>query len=148
MKLLVAIDLSEQSRKIIDEAQKLAKRLQATVVLLHVIAPASPAIELPSDEEIVHLPDIEPDDEGGRESIQLQSLAKQLQEDGIETSVAIVHHEEALAIIGESEKQQADLIMLGSHGHGALFHLLVGSVSEGVIRRSTCPVIIVPLKRP
>jgi nucleotide-binding universal stress UspA family protein len=36
--------------------------------------------------------------------------------------------------------------MLGSHGHGALFHLLIGSVSEGVIRQASCPVIIVPAK--
>jgi nucleotide-binding universal stress UspA family protein len=40
----------------------------------------------------------------------------------------------------------ADLVMVGSHGHGGLHHLLVGSVTEDVLRRSTRPVIVVPAK--
>jgi len=39
------------------------------------------------------------------------------------------------------------MILLGSHGHGALYHLLIGSVSEGVIRKASCPVIIIPSKK-
>jgi nucleotide-binding universal stress UspA family protein len=38
----------------------------------------------------------------------------------------------------------ADMIVLGSHGHTALYELLVGSVSEGVIRHARLPVTVVP----
>lgn len=33
---------------------------------------------------------------------------------------------------------------MGSHGHGGLHHLLMGSVAEGVLRKAHCPVMLVP----
>jgi nucleotide-binding universal stress UspA family protein len=39
----------------------------------------------------------------------------------------------------------ANLLVLGSHGHGRMFHAVLGSVSEEVIRRATCPVVVVPV---
>ena len=38
----------------------------------------------------------------------------------------------------------ADLLVLGSHGHGRLFHAVVGSVAEECIRRAECPVVVIP----
>ena len=147
MKLLVAVDFSEQSKIIVDEAEKLARSLQAEVLLLHVIPPSSPIIELPLNEEEIDSGDMQPEDVNSNELVKLQNMAEQLQQQGIAASVLIAHNDEITAIIGESRRVGAELIMLGSHGHGALFHLLVGSVSEGVIRQATCPVIIVPLKK-
>lgn len=40
--------------------------------------------------------------------------------------------------------EQADIIVIGSHGGGALEHLLVGSVAESLIRQATIPVLVVP----
>ena len=41
----------------------------------------------------------------------------------------------------------ADLVIMGSHGHGALYHLFTGSVVTGVLRRIDCPVLVVPLRQ-
>lgn len=49
-------------------------------------------------------------------------------------------------IIKESKKFKASIIIMGSHGHGAMYNLLMGSVIEGVIRESNVPVMIVPVK--
>lgn len=38
----------------------------------------------------------------------------------------------------------SDLLVLGSHGHGRVFHAVLGSVSEECIRRASCPVVVVP----
>ena len=153
MKLLVAIDFTELADRIIAEAEKLAKTLHAKVFLLHAVPPPSPIIDIPPDVEAL-LPPEElfkkeklPAPFDLPESTRLISLARRLQEQGIDTAVIIAQNNEVSAIIDESEKNGADMIMLGSHGHGALFHLLIGSVSEGVIRRSTCPVIIVPSQK-
>ena len=47
-------------------------------------------------------------------------------------------------ILHEAGEQQADMIVIGSHGHGALYDLLVGTVTQGVIKSATCPVVVVP----
>ncbi len=39
----------------------------------------------------------------------------------------------------------ADLLVLGSHGHGRLFHAVLGSVAEHCVRHATCPVVVVPV---
>ena len=41
--------------------------------------------------------------------------------------------------------RDADLLVLGSHGHGRLYHAVVGSVTEECIRAATCPVVVVPV---
>jgi nucleotide-binding universal stress UspA family protein len=42
----------------------------------------------------------------------------------------------------------ADLLVLGSHGHGRLFHAVLGSVAEQCVRAAVCPVVVVPVPRP
>lgn len=153
MKLLVAIDFSELAVRIIAEAEKLAGCLHAQVLLLHVIPSPSPIIDLPHDAEMLNPMDVLHEKEEypslreSPESEKMLTIAAKLSAGGIDTTVIIAQNDEAAAIIEECEKQSADMIMLGSHGHGALFHLLVGSVSEEVIRRASCPVIIVPSKK-
>lgn len=153
MKLLVAIDFSELAERIIGEAEKLAKNLSAKVFLLHVIPSPSPAIELLPDVETLlpgenpHKHELSLHLSDAPESAKLLSIATKMQQNGIDTAVIVAQNDEVTAIIEESEKKDVDMIMLGSHGHGALFHLLIGSVSEGVIRQASCPVIIVPSKK-
>jgi nucleotide-binding universal stress UspA family protein len=49
-------------------------------------------------------------------------------------------------IVQLAEDRQADAIVLGTHGYGPVKHLVLGSVAERVLRRSTCPVVTVPHK--
>jgi nucleotide-binding universal stress UspA family protein len=49
----------------------------------------------------------------------------------------------ALAIVECAEEEGVDLIVLGTHGRGAVAHLLVGSVAERVVRTASCPVLTV-----
>jgi nucleotide-binding universal stress UspA family protein len=44
--------------------------------------------------------------------------------------------------------RDADLLVVGSHGHGRLHHAVLGSVSEACIRLAGCPVVVIPLPRP
>ena len=51
------------------------------------------------------------------------------------------------AIAELADKGKFDLLMMGSHGHSALYDLLVGSTTQGVLMRARCPVLIVPAPR-
>jgi nucleotide-binding universal stress UspA family protein len=47
-------------------------------------------------------------------------------------------------ILAKAESGRVDLIVIGSHHHGALYHLFEGGVTEGILGRARCPVLIVP----
>ncbi|NTW68536.1 MAG: universal stress protein [Chlorobiaceae bacterium] len=149
MKLLVAVDFSISAESVIVEAEKLALTLPAKVFLLHAMAPLSPVMDVVAESEIIPNPDT-PFQRGAIQHCsetateKLLEISIRLQGRGIETSIILTHNNEVEAIIEESRKNSADMIMLGSHGHGALYHLLIGSVSEGVIRKASCPVIVIP----
>jgi universal stress protein A len=46
-------------------------------------------------------------------------------------------------IVRYATEQQVDLIVIGTHGRGALSHMLLGSVAEKVVRKAPCPVLTV-----
>ena len=48
------------------------------------------------------------------------------------------------AILKQADKLKAQMIVMGSHGRGAIYKMLVGSVSEGVLHGAKCPVLVVP----
>ena len=50
-------------------------------------------------------------------------------------------------VVAEASRVGADLIAVGSHGHGAAYDLTVGSISAGVIRRSSVPVLVATSRR-
>lgn len=152
MNLLVAIDFSEITEAVIDHTRTLASALKAEVFLLHVIAPSTPVLDIETDPGTVHPLDAAEILPGAtvtenRTHLQLHELAEKLRLNGISVSAHLAYNDEVDAIIKAAETFEAGMIVLGSHGHGAFYHLLIGSVSEGVIRKATCPVLIVPSGR-
>lgn len=80
-------------------------------------------------------------------SIETQRLAllmEGLKAEGIEASAAVLEGPIVPTLVDEAKEWAADMIVMGSHGHSALYELFVGSVTEGVLRRSTVPVFVVP----
>ena len=51
-------------------------------------------------------------------------------------------------ILNQADVLKSDLIVMGRHAHGAMYNLLVGSVTKGVLKHSTRPVLLVPAPRP
>ena len=74
----------------------------------------------------------------------LQAYADKLRAAGIDTTALLVQGPTVELIIKEASKLDVDMIIIGSHGGGAMHRLLVGSTSEGVLHKSECPVLIVP----
>jgi nucleotide-binding universal stress UspA family protein len=63
---------------------------------------------------------------------------------GLKVSVTQVTGAPVLNILEQAAKRRAAYIVMGSHGHSALYDLLAGSTTTGVLRRSPCPVLVVP----
>lgn len=141
--ILVPTDFSEASRKAIHYAQRLAQQFGSTILLLHVVEPAYPypvagLVHFPGDLRDYNL-ELLPKVESG-----ISKLAKEAaREAGVEvkprTRTGSAHDE----IAKVAKEENADLIVISTHGHTGLLHVLLGSTAERVVRHAPCPVLVV-----
>jgi nucleotide-binding universal stress UspA family protein len=142
--ILVPIDLSAITDRVVEQAAALAQAFSSKLCLLHVAAPDPAFVGWdPGPDVVRHQRATDLRDEHRR----VQDLAEQLRARGIDAQALLVQGPTVETILDRAQKLQADLIVVGSHGHGALYRALLGSISEGMVRKSTCPVLIVPVRR-
>lgn len=139
--LLVPVDFSAVSDATVALAEQLAKATSASVWLLHVAQPDPDFVGYEAGPPNVR-DDVAHEMRGTH--AHLQQYSAQLRGRGIDATALQVQGATVETILHEAERVGADLIVLGSHGHGALRRALLGSISEGVLHRATCPVVIVP----
>lgn len=142
--ILTPIDSSEMSREVVSTAGELAKALNGRVVLLTVVQPpVFPAEYTPVLENIAEIAAI-----GEKTAAKhLDTVKEQLSGQGLTVETVQFSGAPVVHIIEQAEKFNADYIVMGSHGHTAFYDLLVGSTTRGVLKRATCPVLIVPPKK-
>ena len=75
---------------------------------------------------------------------ELGRLQGDLAEQGIPSDAIQLSGAPIAQILDQADKLSADYIVMGSHGHTALYDLLVGSTTHGVLLRAKCPVVIIP----
>jgi len=153
--ILYATDLSVNSAHAFKHAISLARRYGAQVVLLHVLPEVDSATmnyvatvmgeEKLAGFELDHKAEVR--DEIRR---RLHKFAKEELIDHPEDVERIadieVHYGNPVAhILQHADSLEVDLIVLGSHGKGALKYAFLGSVAEKVLRKSHRPILIVPL---
>lgn len=142
--ILTPVDFSDATAGVIETASQLAKAFNARVVLLHVIEPEPDFVGFEAVPPSVHVNvprDYEP------ERLQLERLKKSVAEAGLEVTCVQQHGITPAKILEEATMQDAGWIVMGSHGHGALYELFVGSVTTGVLKGARCPVVVVPVRK-
>lgn len=144
MKLLVAIDFSDPTDLILRVAKRLAAGLDASVWIVHAAEPEPDFVGYDAGPEVVRGQVAK---ELRDEHRRLQDYAEQLREAGLETKAILVQGPTVEALLEMAEKQGSDLIVVGSHGRGMVAEMLMGSVSQGLIRAGRCPVTVVPVGR-
>jgi nucleotide-binding universal stress UspA family protein len=71
-----------------------------------------------------------------------QGMVSKLQADGVEAASEVLDGQAGEVLLRSAETHDADLIVVGRRGHGAVASLLLGSISEYVVRRATVPVLV------
>jgi len=137
-KILVPIILADTSRYVVGQGACLARHFHAEMILLHVVTPLDyPAGMLESGHEIT------------ARDLQMQIVQraqKDLDEallpelDGIEVKRLLLRGDPASEIVKTARDQSMDLIVMSTHGHGAFYRFLLGSVTAKVLHESHCPV--------
>ena len=139
--IISAIDFSLISKCVIAQSEVLAGAMQSKLTLLHVAAPNPEFVGYEVGPKEVRDSRAR---ELRKEHQQLWDLAEDLQQRGIDARPALIEGATVETILRLADELQATFIVIGSHGHGALYSTLVGSVSSGVIAGATCPVVVVP----
>jgi len=141
--ILAAVDFSEITPRVVERASQLAESLGSRLWLIHAAAPDPDFVGHdvgPSsvrDQVAKHLRE---------EHRELQALAAGPRERGIDTTALLVQGPTVETILKEAAKLEAELIVLGSHGRGAVLRALLGSTSEGVLHKTDVPLLIVPAR--
>jgi len=141
MKLLAAIDFSPVTEKIINKIKELYPKMKPKIYLIHVVQPDPDFIGYEVG------PPTERDFMAKRfkeKHQQLQAISEKLQLEGIESTPLLIQGATVGTIIEEGHKLQADFIVIGSHGHGMMYNLLVGSIGNGLLKNSPIPLLIIP----
>jgi nucleotide-binding universal stress UspA family protein len=139
-KILIPLDGSQLAEKAVDAALPLAKAFRAPVVLLGVLDLTAGMYDVYS--EAFSPVDLRSQLEGYLQSALDRALARARAEDVDVTSVLRmgVPHEEIVTL---AQEEGVDLIVMTTHARRGLSHVLLGSVTEKVIRTANCAVLVV-----
>jgi len=141
MNILVCIDFSGSTDDIVKKAEELAIAMSSKLWLTHITDP---------DPDFVGY-DVGPQSvrdacskKFHREHRQIQEIAGRLRMANIDITALLVQGPTVETILLEASKLNAGMIVVGSHGQSAMHQLIVGSVSEGILHKAKCPVLVVP----
>lgn len=137
-RIVVPIDFSEYSKQAFRYAIDFAQTFGAEMILVYVVEPVIyPAdfsfgqVALPSLERELHDRSLE----------QLNLLIETEVPEGVSARCVIRSGKPFVEIIQVAKEEQADLIIIATHGHSGIEHVLFGSTAEKVVRKSSCPVL-------
>jgi nucleotide-binding universal stress UspA family protein len=139
--ILCPVDFSDGSRRALDHAAAIARWYGATATVLHVIPPVTSVI--PSMPATLYPPVVFTAEDLSNVERELAAFAA--------TSGAVESFR-MLAVAGGvtseilrvAKEQPADLLVMGTHGRSGFDHLILGSVTEKVLRKAPCPLLTVP----
>jgi len=138
--VLVPIDFSESSQQAITAAVELREKHPAQLTLLNVIEPMVPYT---ADIGIFPL---------NQEVEREEAVKKRLREvadaisPGIPVNIVCLHGKPWRVICDWAADNNADLIVIPTHGYSGLLHMWMGSVAERVVQKAPCPVLVVRAK--
>ena len=157
---LVPIDFSDLSEKVLMNAEKLAKAFNAKLLVIHIAPPASESIKnkmeyqsFPTLGEVggsyspVFRYDVLRDQiahELKEEHTKLLNIKNDLIDKGINVKALLIEGDVIKSILQEADLIKADMIVMGSHGHGSWHKALLGSTTDGVLKRTEIPLLIIP----
>jgi nucleotide-binding universal stress UspA family protein len=143
--ILVPVDFSDVTLKVVKAAVHLAKPFQSKIILMHASEPTPQLLSIGSGPDAVPIPPTQEVPNSPDYTESLASLQEMISGTGLPAMTVDLQGPAIDLILDQAETSRVDLIVLGSHRRGALSHLFLGSVADGVLRRARCPVLIVPI---
>lgn len=141
--IVVGVDGSEESRAALAWAVEEGRLRQAPVLAIHAwevpMVPAPTGLVPPSVEVVGDLTELR---DGAADLVETMVLEVAADAADVEIRPLVVEDKPVNALLDAAEQNDAQLIVVGSRGHGGFVALLIGSTSDQVARHATCPVVI------
>ena len=133
--ILLATDGSPASEPASGQAIDLATQVQARLLVVSVLSASSRPSEAPPDQPVAD----------SRDSLtsKAQAIVQRAKAAGANAAFLVWEGEPGDAIVAAADAEDADLIIVGSHGRSGVSRFLIGSVSDYVVRHAHCPVMVV-----
>jgi universal stress protein A len=147
-RILVATDFSDASEDALAYARMLADAFGASLHVLHVLEDLA-AHAWTTEVYVAALPGVHEEMERQAHD-RLQQLLTDEERARYRAELVLRFGSPFVEVVRYAAEHAIDLIVLGTHGRGALAHMLLGSVAERVVRKAPCPVLTVrhPEERP
>jgi nucleotide-binding universal stress UspA family protein len=137
--ILSPIDFSDHSTQALDVSAGLASKFGSELCLAHVVPMIS---DLPNSVSMLKEGEYEQDLHGQAEN-KLNELAQQLSQRGIRARTIVgTANDVGMEIIRLAESENADLIVIATHGMTGWRPFVFGSVAEKIVRNGSCPVLL------
>ena len=141
--ILAAVDLSPESDKVIAAVQVVAARCEARVILLHCMDPDADMVRFsggsPETRAVIA-------GELRHDHSLIQDYADRLRLAGIDAIALLVREEPVEGTLKRARRDHASLIVMGCHGHGAAYDMIVGSTATAMLHDSEIPIMFVPTR--
>lgn len=141
--ILVPVDLSAAAVQVCDAACELARLTGGRLVLLHVVPPPPVVMSEVYAFAAGQLAELQ-EAASAKAGHKLRALVRHCEKQQVETRSVQRNGAPADLILQQAAAVRAGYIVMGTHGHGPVYDLLVGSTTRGVIRKAPCPVLVVP----
>ena len=138
--VLCPTDFSDVSARAETYAAALARHYDASLHLLHVDPPMpvmAPYGEIPVDARMF-------EEQRQVADAELVKAGDRARAGGLTVETTMKGGHPAREILALADRAQADMLVIGTHGRGGVEHLLLGSVAEKIMRKASCPVLVVP----
>jgi nucleotide-binding universal stress UspA family protein len=135
-RILCPIDFSDASRRALLHALDIARRHGSGITALHVQSAFALAAEVETGLYVNVLP--------SAQDALVDFVAKTVNDTHDDVSMVSTTGDVVETIIGEAEREESDLIVMGTHGRSGVTRVLLGSVTERVLREAPCPVMTIP----
>jgi nucleotide-binding universal stress UspA family protein len=142
-RLLCPIDFSDASRHALDHAVVLARWYDAAIIGMYVFNPTYAmvgAIDAPDDGGTTFANPAT----SSRLRLQMADALAPARAAGVAVETCVEEGSPALQILSGVARHRADLIVIGTHGASGFERLMLGSITEKVVRKAACPVLTVP----
>ncbi|MGB0990943.1 MAG: universal stress protein [Akkermansiaceae bacterium] len=139
--IVTAVDFSDATPHVVNMATHISSAMGAQLHLIHVVESREPTYVaygfLPDQFPVLQ----------ELEAESLNRAEEKLRDTGCPAYEYLVLQGRPLhSILDYTEKVSADLLILGSHGHGLIGAIVTGSVAEGCVRKSKVPTLVVPVE--